>query len=106
MSKAKGGIEPKDQVDAVRARLDQESGRWVSPKALWSFVQSDYPDLASLVKEKISGYGNPSRNNEVWFISNALYHVQKLDGYRLSDIEKVPEMKGESLWLVARAESR
>lgn len=103
MSTAKSGIQPKDLVDAVQERLDQEPGRWVSPKALWDFVQRSHPDLATQVAEKVKGYGNPARNNEVWFVSNTLYHVTKLAGYEISDIKRVPEMKDESLWLVARA---
>ena len=106
MTMGTGDLMPKDLLGAVCECLDQQPGRWVSPKAMWEFIQRNYPDLASRVREKVSSYVDPVRNNEVWFVSNTPYHAVKLGGDEISNIREVPEMRSESIWLVARAVPR
>ena len=99
-----GGISPRDLIGPVQTLLDQRVGEWVSPRWLWEHLQLTVPDLAQQVEQKVARYKDPARNNAVWFVSNTLWYFEKVPGYDVSDIERVPEMKGESIWLVARAE--
>lgn len=105
---ARPEITPKDLLAVVQNVLHEEPGRWRSPRYLWQRLGDLRPDLAEQVASRVGRYRNPARNNAVWFVSNTLYHLAKLQrqGYEVSDVDAVPSMKGESLWLVARAVDR
>lgn len=103
---AKPGIQPKDLLASVQQALLQTPGEWRSPAELWDYVRRTEPGLSEQVKDKVRQYRDPARNNEIWFLSNTLFHLNKTAGFTVSDVGEVPEMKGRSFWLIARADPK
>ncbi len=95
-------LSPKDLVPTIEILLRHHRGEWVSPERLWQWIIDADPDLADRVRVKVKGYKDPPRNNEVWFLSNSLYHLDKTY-FQISNVEATPEVKGGALWLIARA---
>ena len=99
---------PIDLVPTLQIVLRQQRGTWKTPEHLWDTITECDPDLADRVRAKVGTYKDPARNNEVWFVSQALYHLDKLDGFRMETTANVPAMRGfgerSAYWLIARAE--
>jgi len=91
-------------VPTIRVLPRQHRGEWISPKQLWDWIEGDDPELAGQVRQKVKGYKNPARNNEVWFVSNALSYLDREPGFRAANTEEVPERKSNAYWQIARAE--
>lgn len=98
------GLQPRDLIDVTKRILIAHRTKWLGPEHVWEELIRIEPDLAAEVTNRVNKYKNPMRNNEVWFVSNTLYHLHKLPGFRVSNTEEVQEMHGKAYWLLARAE--
>lgn len=100
----KTGITPRHLAPIVQEILVKHRGEWMSPAKLWKEIQLEDPAITGRVQEKIRTYQDQTRNNAVWFVSNTLSYLDKQDGFSISNVDEVPEMRGKALWLIARAE--
>ena len=97
-------ITPRDLLSTIQVLLRHHRGEWVGPERVWTWILEADPHLAEQVRDKVKSYKDPARNNEVWFVSSAFSYLEQHAGFRVSNTEDVPEMKGKAYWLIARAE--
>ena len=101
---AKAGITPRHLAPIVKEILVKHRGEWMSPADLWDEIKQVDTEVADRVQEKIRTYQDQTRNNAVWFVSNTLSYLDKQEGFSISNVDEVPEMRGKTFWLIARSE--
>ena len=91
-------------LDPIVVWLEQHRGQWFTPHELWEMIQRDHPDLAERVVDHVRGYVNPTRTNEAWFVTNAMWQVGQMAGFTESNTKEHPEMAAPGRWLIVRAD--